>query len=318
MPLAWAVKVTELAPPATLAEAGTEMIGLLEATVTTLPPGGAGWLRLTMQVLVLPVGILLGEHCSADNRFGATSVNAVVCVDPFKEAVMVAVWVLVMVLAVAVKVAVVSPAATVTLCGTDRSALLEVRDTAVPPAGAVPLRETTQLDVPSEFREPSVHASDVSPSGALAPVVVMVEPEPVMAMPPPDAEAPATLDRFRMVPLAVAASVTDTVAAIPFWMMLELSPVARQVYNPADPAQEMALPAAVKAGPAATLMALTSDAAYAMLHCNPAGSLPDGDVSVRFRVAVPPAVVEPLERVSESLCANAPAAIPQMRGSRRM
>ena len=55
-----------------------------------------------------------------------------------------------------------------------------------------------------------------------------------------------------MLPDAVLASVRFTVAATPFWMRLEFTPLRMQVYAPALPAQATDLLAAVAAEPAAT------------------------------------------------------------------
>ncbi len=60
--------------------------------------------------------------------------------------------------------------------------------------------------------------------------------------------------------VAVVERVRFATATTPFWITLEFIPVSMQVYVPALPAQEVALPAAVAAEPAVTLIAETEDA----------------------------------------------------------
>ena len=57
-----------------------------------------------------------------------------------------------------------------------------------------------------------------------------------------------------MLPDAVLASVRFTVAATPFWITLAFTPLRRQVYAPALPAQATDLLAVVAAEPVATLI----------------------------------------------------------------
>lgn len=49
-----AAKVAEMAPAATVTEAGTVSKALLSPRATMLPPVGAGWLRVTVQVVEAP------------------------------------------------------------------------------------------------------------------------------------------------------------------------------------------------------------------------------------------------------------------------
>lgn len=65
--------------------------------------------------------------------------------------------------------------------------------------------------------------------------------------------------------------VTVRTATTPPPIVLELMPVARHIYEPLDPAQEMLFPAAVDAVPGATEIDKISEALYKKVHCSPAG-----------------------------------------------
>jgi hypothetical protein len=90
--------------------------------------------------------------------------------------------------AVAVKVAVVAEAATVTLAGTVRLALLLVKVTLDPPAGAAPLKVTVQVLVPAPVNDVGLQ---VRLLGVTAGTVTSTTPpvaEVVIGMAPVDAE----------------------------------------------------------------------------------------------------------------------------------
>jgi len=72
------------------------------------------------------------------------------------------------------------------------------------------------------------------------------------------------------------------------------------VYEPGLPAHERDLPAAAAAAPALAEMATMSDGEYANVHWMPAGSLPEGELSERFRDTVPPGAVAPDDSAKES------------------
>ena len=57
-----AEKVAEVAPAATVAEAGTVSKVLLAETVTAAPPVGAAWFRVTVQVAAAPEARVAGEQ----------------------------------------------------------------------------------------------------------------------------------------------------------------------------------------------------------------------------------------------------------------
>jgi len=73
-----AVNVADVVPAATVSEAGTgSAVVLLAASVTTLPPVGATWLNVTVQVVATPEVMLVGTHASEDAAgFGATTTVA--------------------------------------------------------------------------------------------------------------------------------------------------------------------------------------------------------------------------------------------------
>src|ERR1039458_5369278 len=61
----------------------------------------------------------------------------------------------------------------------------------------------------------------------------------------------------------------------------------------------MLLPAAVSAGPAATLKLVMDADGSLRVHCMPAGSLPPGDTSERFNAVEPPGAALPEERTRD-------------------
>jgi hypothetical protein len=83
--------------------------------------------------------------------------------------------VLVTVPAVAVKDAVVAAAATVTLAGTVKLALLLVKATAEPPVGAGPLKVTVQALVPGPVREAGLQVRPLTVTGAISESVELAD-----------------------------------------------------------------------------------------------------------------------------------------------
>ncbi|MBL0160911.1 MAG: hypothetical protein IPP47_28075 [Bryobacterales bacterium] len=140
-----AVKVAVATPAATVTEAGTVRAALLSESVTSNPPVGAIFLRVTVQMAAAPDASEAGAQVRVDGTIGATRVNVEVAEEPFSAAVTTAAPSAVTVPAVAVKVAVATPAATVTEAGTVRAALLSESVTRNPPVGAIFLRVTVQM-----------------------------------------------------------------------------------------------------------------------------------------------------------------------------
>ena len=76
-----AVKFAEVALAGTVTEAGTgSAVVLLDVNVTALPPDGAAWLKVTVQVVAAPDVTLAGAHASDDTR--TTGVTVTVAVTP--------------------------------------------------------------------------------------------------------------------------------------------------------------------------------------------------------------------------------------------
>jgi hypothetical protein len=65
-----ALKVAEVAAAATVTEAGTVRVELELDSVTEAPPLGAGWVKVTVQVLEEFGPKLVGLHASEDTRTG--------------------------------------------------------------------------------------------------------------------------------------------------------------------------------------------------------------------------------------------------------
>jgi hypothetical protein len=226
-----AEKVAEVAPAATVTEAGTVNAALLSDRVTTAPPVGAALLRVTVQVAevldvseaglqVRPVGTAL-----------VSRLNEKVADEPDKEAVMMAVLSAVMVEAVAEKVAEVAPAATVTEAGTVNAALLSDKETTAPPDGAAPVRLTVQVDVPEPVMLLGLQLSpdrDVVVGGI---VTVPVVPRDVMKS-PAEEEAKLLLTSTALLRLVLVDSVRVALATTPFGIVVEFAPASRHVTVP--------------------------------------------------------------------------------------
>jgi len=122
-----AANVAEMAPAAKVTEAGTVSEALLSERATTVPPAGAGWFSVTVQVPALPDDRLEGLHCREVRASDGAKVRVVVRELLPSEPVITAVCVVVKVPAVAVKPAEVCPAATATEPGTVSAGLLDAK-----------------------------------------------------------------------------------------------------------------------------------------------------------------------------------------------
>ena len=134
-----AVNTVELAAAGTVTVAGTgSAVVLLEASVTALPPVGAGRLNVTVHVVAAPETTLAGVHASDDTAgLGATVTVAAVLVLLPRVAVTVTVCDVATEPAVAVNVADVALAGTAMEAGTGSAVvLLDTSVTVLPPAGA--------------------------------------------------------------------------------------------------------------------------------------------------------------------------------------
>ena len=84
-----AMNVAPEAPAGTVTEVGTPTIVLFDERATMEPPAGAGAEIVTVQVELAPDATVAGEHVRLDTAVAVT-VNDVVTVDAFSEAVSVA------------------------------------------------------------------------------------------------------------------------------------------------------------------------------------------------------------------------------------
>lgn len=151
--------------------------------------------------------------------------------------------------AVAVKVALEEFNGIVIAAGTVRPGTLELNATTVAPFVAAVLRLTVQVLVPPEGRYVGPQVTEVRVTSG---VTKMLPPAADTGMASPAKDAPRVLLTPMVSELAFGASATETIATLPSGIVFVLSPVARQVYEPAPPAQVMLLPEDVSAESGAT------------------------------------------------------------------
>ena len=134
------VNVAVVAPALTVTLAGSLADVVLSDSVTTAPPAGAALVNVTVPVEEVPPVTLEGFKVTPESAAGSVIVSSAVLVTPPATALIVATVPVDTAVVVTVNVAVVAPALTVTLAGTVADALLLERATAVPPAGAAPVK----------------------------------------------------------------------------------------------------------------------------------------------------------------------------------
>ena len=169
-----AVNTALLCPTVTVTLAGTVTVGLLLDSATVLPPAGAAPLSVTVQLDVPGPVTVPGAQLKVVTCSCGDTLSPVVAVLPFSEAVSVALTAVTVVSTEAVNTALLCPAVTVTLAGTVTVGLLLDSATVLPPAGAVPLSVTVQLDVPGPVTVPGAQLSNWTVSGEGS---VMVPPD---------------------------------------------------------------------------------------------------------------------------------------------
>jgi len=125
------------APAGMVTFAGTVASAIDELRSTTTPPVGAGASMVMVAVDVLPPATDVGERVTEIGA-GPRTTSDVVTVTPLFVALSVAVALLWINVVATLNVAVVAPAVTVTLAGTDAAARLDDNVTTRPPAGAGP------------------------------------------------------------------------------------------------------------------------------------------------------------------------------------
>jgi hypothetical protein len=140
----------------------TDAALLSTASETDVPPAGAGASMVTVPVAVAP-DVIVDGLTTRLLTWARVSVSVVDLVPPAVVAEILAAVSLTTGVVVTVKVLVVSPAETVTDCGTVASDLLLLSETVRPPAGAGPFSVT----VPVEFAPPrTLVGASVSVAGA--------------------------------------------------------------------------------------------------------------------------------------------------------
>src|SRR5437867_1585982 len=132
-----AVKEAEEDAAATVTEAGTVSVALLEERATLAPPVGAAWERVPVQAEFPPDATVVGLHCKLETvTAGGVMVREAVAEVPLREAVTVADWLEETEPAEAVTDAPEAAPARSTEAGTVSVVLLEERATLAPPVGA--------------------------------------------------------------------------------------------------------------------------------------------------------------------------------------
>jgi hypothetical protein len=149
----------------------------------------------------------------------------------------------------AVKVASEELNGIVTLAGVGRAGTLELNPTTTGPLVAAPLSLTVHVVNPAEDREVGVQAREVRVTGV---ATAMLPPVAERGMGYPATDEPKVPLTPIDIGLAFGASVTLTTATLPSGIVFVLSPLVRQIYALAPPAQLIVLPADVRIGPGAT------------------------------------------------------------------
>jgi hypothetical protein len=173
--------VVEVAPAATMTLAGVAAMAVFELTsVTAKPPAGAAALIVTLPVDDVPPVTLVGVSEIAE-RAGGFTVRVAFLVTPPDAADTRTDTGALTAEVVTVNVAEVAPARTVTVFGTETTALAVESDTTAPPAGAAGARVT----VPVDERPPTIElgltltelsAGGVTAAGLIVRIVLFVTP----------------------------------------------------------------------------------------------------------------------------------------------
>ena len=157
MTVVLAVNAALVVAAATVTDAGTVKIPLLEERETVVAPDGALPDNAIVQVVLAFEARLDAAHCSEDSVKGACKLMVVVAEPPLRVAVMVALPFDVTVPAVAVKLAVDEFAGTDTEAGTVNAALFDDSDTVVLPLAVEFDKVTVQALVAPEVTVAGEH-----------------------------------------------------------------------------------------------------------------------------------------------------------------
>jgi hypothetical protein len=178
-----ALNAPEVAPAATVVDAGTLNRVLLLDSVTVDPPAGAACDTVTVQVLTPDCPRLDGLHPRLDINTGAVKLMVAVCWLLPIFAVTVALWLLgIDDDAVALNVPVVAPAVTVIVAGTLNRLLLLDSVTAEPPAGATCDNVTVHVLTPDWPRLDGLHPTLEINTGAVRLMVAVCRLLPIFAV----------------------------------------------------------------------------------------------------------------------------------------
>lgn len=201
------VNAAEVAPEATVTDAGTVALVVDEASVTVIPAVGAALLRVTVPVAEVPPVTAVGETDSAVS-VGAVIVRVAVFEVPPRVPVRVAVTEAATEEVLTVNVAVVAPAATVTEAGTVAEVDEEVSVTLEPLVGAGPVRVT----VPAELVPPATDVGEtarlLSPAAVTVSTAVLEELPSVAVIVAVVEEETATVETVKVAVVAPAATTT--------------------------------------------------------------------------------------------------------------
>ena len=157
-----ALKVAEMAPAATVTDAGTVTTAVLLLRPTAAPPFGAAWVKVTVQVVVLPEPSVPGVHVTEITPAPARTERDELSM-PFKVAVTFAVWPAAVADAVAENVPLVVPAAMVTCAGTVTDGLSLATATMAPPAGAAPDKVMVHVAAAPAGTKGGAQLNEISP-----------------------------------------------------------------------------------------------------------------------------------------------------------
>ena len=156
------VNATDLAPARILAVAGTVTEDRLLARFKTVPPVGAGSLRVAVPVLVKPPTSDVGLNVR-DTSLGGKTLRLTPTEAEPRVTVIFEVTALATGTVVAENLPVVAPAATVTLAGTVVVVLLLASLTLMPPVGASPERVKTPEELAPPESVVGLSVSELSP-----------------------------------------------------------------------------------------------------------------------------------------------------------
>jgi hypothetical protein len=250
-----AVNETVLAPVGTIALLGIVTKLLLSVNWTALFEESPLRLSVIVHVLEAPVASDDGlQPIDEITNWDATKI--VTCWEtPLRVAVTVADWIVETVPAVPVNVIELAPPGTVTVAGTDKTALLLETETAIPKEGAPWFNVTVQIREDPELSHAWLQVRAVNARD----VTVTTPPLPATWIASPAVEDPRAFVMPMSAMVALVEMVMLMTATTPFWMVLLFNPDKRHVYAPGVPAHEIDLPAAVEAAPVVAVTAVTAD-----------------------------------------------------------